>query len=133
MRLVKNSATSRRFDDGSADARAESGTQPAGQGSVAAAPNEPTGRPAAHGSQPMITARNVIISYTGAKSGPAVIDGSVIGDEIRGTVRRKDPKDDGLTGTITAKIAGDSAEGKPNLSEANAAIVREANTVLKKK
>jgi hypothetical protein len=66
-------------------------------------------------------------------AGPAVIDGSVIGEEIRGTVRRKDPKDDGLTGTLTAKIAGDSAEGKLNLSEGNAAIVREAKVALKKK
>lgn len=66
-------------------------------------------------------------------AGPAVVDGSVVGEEIRGTVRRKDPKDDGLTGTLTAKIAGDSAEGKLSLSEANAAIVREAKIVLKKK
>jgi hypothetical protein len=66
-------------------------------------------------------------------AGPAIIDGSVIGEEIRGKVRRKDPKDDGLTGTITAKIAGDSAEGKLNLSEGNAAIVREAKVALKKK
>lgn len=66
-------------------------------------------------------------------AGPAIIDGSVIGEEIRGTVRRKDPKDNGLTGTITAKIAGDSAEGKLSLSEGNAAIVREAKIALKKK
>lgn len=66
-------------------------------------------------------------------AGPAVVDGSVVGEEIRGTVRRKNPKDDGLTGTITAKIAGDAAEGKLSLSESNAAIVREAKIVLKKK
>lgn len=66
-------------------------------------------------------------------AGPAIIDGTVVGEEIRGTVRRKDPKDDGLTGTITAKIAGDAAEGKLALSEANAAVVREAKVILKKK
>lgn len=66
-------------------------------------------------------------------AGPAIIDGAVVGEEIRGTVRRKDAKDEGLTGTITAKIAGDSAEGKLALSESNAAIVREAKILLKKK
>lgn len=66
-------------------------------------------------------------------AGPAVIDGSVVDSEIRGNVRRKDPKDDGLTGTITAKIGGDTAEGKLSLAEANAAIVREAKVLLKKK
>jgi hypothetical protein len=66
-------------------------------------------------------------------AGPAIIDGTVVNDEIRGTVRRKDPKDDGLTGTLSAKIAGDTAEGKLALSEANAAIVRESKITLKKK
>lgn len=66
-------------------------------------------------------------------AGPAVIDGSVVDTEIRGNVRRKDPKDDGLTGTLTAKIGGDTAEGKLSLAEANAAIVREAKVLLKKK
>lgn len=76
---------------------------------------------------------NLVAGTIEGAAGPAIIDGSMVNGEIRGTVRRKDPKDDGLTGTITAKIAGDSAEGKLNLSEANAAIVREAKIVLKKK
>ncbi|MDF2696193.1 MAG: hypothetical protein K0S65_4576 [Labilithrix sp.] len=33
-------------------------------------------------------------------AGPGVIDGSVIDGELRGVVRRKDPKDEGLTGTF---------------------------------
>jgi len=75
MRLVRNSATSRQFDNAPAGVAAKSGTQLAGQGGFDAMPNGPIGRPAAHGSQPMITARNVIISYPGTRSGPAVIDG----------------------------------------------------------
>jgi hypothetical protein len=64
---------------------------------------------------------------------PALVDGSVIDGEIRGVVRRKDPKDDGLTGTFLAKVAGDSVEGHLSLAEANAAIVREGKLSLKKK
>lgn len=64
---------------------------------------------------------------------PAVIDGSLVDGELRGTIRRKDPKDDGLTGTLVAKLAGDAAEGKLELADANAAILREAKVTLKKK
>jgi len=64
---------------------------------------------------------------------PAVIDGSVVDGEIRGNVRRKDPKDDGLTGTLMAKLAGEAAEGKLSLAESNAAILREGKLTLKKK
>ena len=67
-------------------------------------------------------------------AGPAVIDGSLVECEIRGMVRRKDPTDDGLTGTLSAKIAGDAAEGKLLLSsQSNAEIVREGKVSLKKK
>jgi hypothetical protein len=64
---------------------------------------------------------------------PAVIDGSVVGDEIRGNVRRKTPSDDGLTGTVVAKLSGDTLDGKLRLAESNAAIVREGKLALKKK
>ena len=60
---------------------------------------------------------------------PAVIDGQLVGDEIRGNIRRKTPSDDGLTGTIVATPAG---EGKMALADANSAIVREAKLTLKK-
>jgi len=59
---------------------------------------------------------------------PAVIDGQMVEDEIRGNIRRKTP-DDGLTGTIVAKPAGD---GKMALADGTSAIVREAKLTLKK-
>ena len=64
---------------------------------------------------------------------PGVVEGSIIDGEIRGFIRRKDPKDQGLTGTFTAKAAGDAVDGKLALAEANAAIVREGKLSLKKK
>ncbi|HVJ91540.1 MAG TPA: hypothetical protein VM580_17175 [Labilithrix sp.] len=66
-------------------------------------------------------------------AGPAVIDGQRLDDEIRGNVRRQDPGDNGLTGTLVGKVSGDSVEGKVSLAEANAAIVREGKFSLKKK
>jgi hypothetical protein len=66
-------------------------------------------------------------------AGPGVIEGSIIDGEIRGFIRRKEPGDQGLTGTFTAKASGDTAEGKLSLAEANAAIVREGKFSLKKK
>ena len=66
-------------------------------------------------------------------AGPGVIEGSVIDGEIRGFVRRKDPADQGLTGTFTAKVGGDKVEGALSLAEANAAIVREGKLSLTKK
>jgi hypothetical protein len=66
-------------------------------------------------------------------AGPSVIDGRLFDGEIRGTVRRKEPKDQGLTGTLLGKQSGDAVEGKLSLSEANAAIVREGKFSLKKK
>jgi hypothetical protein len=63
----------------------------------------------------------------------ALIDGTLIGEEIRGNVRRKTPSDDGLTGTIVAKLASDGAAGSLSLAESNAAILREGKVSLKKK
>lgn len=60
---------------------------------------------------------------------PAVIDGQLVGDEIRGNVRRKTITDDGLTGTIVATPAGG---GKMALADATTALVREAKLTLKK-
>jgi hypothetical protein len=63
---------------------------------------------------------------------PAVIDGNLMGDEVRGNVRRKAPSDDGLTGTLSGKVSAGGVEGKLALAEANAAIVREGQLSLKK-
>jgi hypothetical protein len=64
---------------------------------------------------------------------PAVIDGRVSGTDLRANVRRKDPADDGLTGTLDGKVSGDTVEGKLSLAESTAAIVREGKLALKKK
>jgi hypothetical protein len=66
-------------------------------------------------------------------AGPALIDGTVIDGELRGAVRRKDPADNGLTGTFIGKPTGDTVAGILSLAEANAAIVREGKFSLKKK
>lgn len=63
---------------------------------------------------------------------PAIIDGALVDGEIRGNVRRKDPADHGLTGTLVAKITGDTAEGTLSLAEAHAAVVREGKLSLEK-
>lgn len=62
-------------------------------------------------------------SEAGPLSG-AVFDGTSDGATLTATIRRKDPKDNGLTGTLVAKISGDKVEGTMNLAEFNAAVVR---------
>jgi hypothetical protein len=72
----------------------------------------------------------------GTEAGPlgaSVIDGTSDGTTLNATVRRKDPSDEGLTGTLMAKIAGDAIQGTMNLAEANAAVVRTATLDAKKK
>lgn len=64
---------------------------------------------------------------------PAVIDGQRFDGEIRGIVRRKDPKDDGLTGTFRGKESAGTIDGTLALAESNASIVREGKLSLKKK
>lgn len=64
---------------------------------------------------------------------PAVIDGRADDGAITGTVRRKEPGDDGLTGSFVGKIAGDAVEGTMQLSDANASVLREAKVSAKKK
>jgi len=65
--------------------------------------------------------------------GASVIDGTSDGTTLTGTVRRKDPSDDGLTGTLVAKITGDALEGTLKLAESNAAVVREGKLDAKAK
>lgn len=62
----------------------------------------------------------------GAPLGDAILDGRLEGDALAATVRRKDPADLGLTGTLSARLAGDELEGTMTLADAKAAAVREA-------
>lgn len=72
-------------------------------------------------------------SIESGPAAPAVIDATKSGDEIRGTVRRKDPSDQGLTGVLLATVEGTKVTGKLTLSEANAAMLREAAFSAEKK
>ena len=72
----------------------------------------------------------------GAEGGPlgaSVIEGTSDGTTLTAAVRRKDPTDDGLTGTLTATIAGDKLDGTMKLAEFNAAVVRVATLSATKK
>lgn len=62
----------------------------------------------------------------GGALGAAIIEGTVDGANVTANIRRKDTADQGLMGTLVAKIAGDKIEGTMRLSDANAAAVREA-------
>lgn len=64
---------------------------------------------------------------------PAIVEGRLIDGELRGNVRRKDPADHGLTGTLIAKPTGGAVEGELALAESSAAIVRDGKLSLKKK
>lgn len=59
--------------------------------------------------------------------GASVFEGVREGSAIAATIRRKDPSDEGLTGTLYAKIEGDKLEGTMNLAESNASVVRTAS------
>jgi len=65
--------------------------------------------------------------------GASVIDGTSDGTTLTATIRRKDPSDDGLTGTLVAKITGDALDGTMKLAESNAAVVREGKVDAKAK
>ena len=72
----------------------------------------------------------------GSEAGPlggSVLDGKSDGTTLTATVRRKAPSDEGLTGTLQAKVAGDTIEGTMNLAESNAAVVRFARFQATKK
>ena len=56
--------------------------------------------------------------------GASVLEGASDGKTLSATIRRKDPADEGLTGTLFAKVDGDKLEGSMNLAEANASVVR---------
>lgn len=65
--------------------------------------------------------------------GASVLDGHSDNGTLTATVRRKDPSDDGLTGTLVATVAGDALSGTMSLAESNAAVVRVAKLEAKKK
>ena len=69
----------------------------------------------------------------GGPLGAAVIEGMRDGENLAAAVRRKDPSDDGLTGTLLAKVAGDKVDGTMQLAEFNAAVVRTATFSVTKK
>jgi hypothetical protein len=69
----------------------------------------------------------------GGPLGASVLDGTSDGKTLTATVRRKDPADEGLTGTLEAKVSGDSLEGTMKLAESNAAVVRVGKLEAKKK
>ncbi len=72
----------------------------------------------------------------GSEAGPlgaSVLDGKSDGTTLTATVRRTNPSDEGLTGTLQAKVAGDTIEGTMNLAESNAAVVRFVRFQAKKK
>jgi hypothetical protein len=64
---------------------------------------------------------------------PALIHGSLEGEAFSATVRRKDPADEGLYGTLTGTVKGKSIEGVLKLSDARAALLREAKFTAEKK
>lgn len=71
----------------------------------------------------------------GTEAGPlgvSVIDGMSEGGVLTAAIRRKDPTDEGLTGTLVAKVADGSLEGTMKLAEFNAAVVRTATVTAKK-
>ncbi len=72
-------------------------------------------------------------SSEGGPLGAAVIEGKSDGHTLAATVRRKDPTDDGLTGTLLATVTGDKVDGTMKLSEFTAAVVRTATFSVAKK
>jgi len=62
----------------------------------------------------------------GGPLGAAIIEGKSDGQALAATVRRKDPGDNGLTGTLLATVDGSKVDGTMKLAEFNAAVVRTA-------
>jgi hypothetical protein len=75
------------------------------------------------------TTYRVTGSLDGA-AGVAVIEGTAAGDTISASVRRKDPTDRGLAGTLVAKTAGDSTTGTLSLASGDGSIVRTGTFTL---
>lgn len=65
-------------------------------------------------------------SSEGGPLGAAFVDGFYDGSTLTANVRRKDPSDEGLTGTLIGTISGDKLDGTMMLADTNAAAVRSA-------
>jgi hypothetical protein len=66
---------------------------------------------------------------TGSAAGPigdVILTGTAEGGRLTASVRRKDPRDQGLTGTLVASPAPDHIDGTMRLSFGDAHLVREA-------
>lgn len=72
-------------------------------------------------------------STEGGPLGASILEGTSDGTTLTANVRRKDPSDEGLTGTLEAKVAGDAVEGTMKLAESNAAVVRVGKVSAKQK
>jgi len=62
--------------------------------------------------------------------GPATVDGVVTDGKLAATLRRKDPSDQGFTGTLLGSIAGDHLEGTMNVTLGLASALRTATFTL---
>ena len=69
----------------------------------------------------------------GGPLGASTLTGKSEGDTVTASVRRKDVKDDGLSGTLLAKLAGDKLDGTMNLSDGQSVAVRAGTFSLAKK
>jgi hypothetical protein len=58
--------------------------------------------------------------------GPATVEGVVADGTVAATLRRKDPADEGFTGTLLGSIAGDHVEGTMSMSLGLASALRTA-------
>lgn len=62
--------------------------------------------------------------------GPASIDGVVSGPTITANIARRDPADQGYSGTLVGTVTGDGVAGTMNLSRGEASAVRTATFSL---
>jgi hypothetical protein len=62
--------------------------------------------------------------------GPGIVDGLLSEGKLTAIVARKDPADQGFTGTLVGSMSGDHAEGTMSLSLAEASAVRRATFAL---
>ena len=62
--------------------------------------------------------------------GPAAVDGVVADGKLAGTIRRRDPTDQGFSGTLLGSIANDRLDGTMNVSLGGAGALRAATFIL---
>lgn len=70
---------------------------------------------------------------TAGPLGDAVLEGVLEGDRLTASIRRKDPSDDGLTGTLVGTVHDGKLEGSMELANGNAGTLREAKLVAAQK